>query len=113
MSVLMDTGRVVLTLDPGVCRLTSKIEVYPEGDEFRCKIESRCTHVQDFASQLDGFTMMDVIKMPFCENKVYAVGGRTLKHSACPVPMAVLKAAEVAAGLGLKRDVHVTFEKTT
>jgi hypothetical protein len=55
--------------------------------------------------------MMDVMKMPFSDNKVYVTGGRTLKHSTCPLPMAVLKGFEVAAGLALKRDVTVIFNK--
>ena len=55
--------------------------------------------------------MMDAMRMPFSENKVYAIGGRTLKHATCPLPMAALKGMEVAAGLGLKRDVLVSFDK--
>jgi hypothetical protein len=55
--------------------------------------------------------MMDVLRMPYSENKVYEIGGRTLKHSTCPLPMALLKGFEVAAGLGLKRDVVVAFDK--
>jgi hypothetical protein len=47
----------------------------------------------------------------FSENKVYVIGGKTLKHSTCPMPMAVLKGLEVAAGLALKRDVVVAFDK--
>jgi hypothetical protein len=55
--------------------------------------------------------MMDVMKMPFSDNKVYIIGGRTLKHTTCPLPMAVLKGFEVAAGLALKRDVSVVFDR--
>ena len=109
--VLLDTGKATITVDPGVCRLVSKVEVWMEDDILKCHIESACKHVQEMAAKLDDMTMVDVIKMPFSENKVYQVAGRTLKHSTCVLPAAVLKAAEVAAGLGLKRDVHLTFEK--
>ncbi|MGD1060649.1 MAG: hypothetical protein ABR879_04250 [Methanomassiliicoccales archaeon] len=109
--VLLDTERVVLVVDPGVCRLTSKIEAWSEDGVVKCKIESRCLHVQEFAEKLEGMSMMDIVKMPFSENKVFQVGGTTLKHSTCVVPTAVLKAMEAAAGLGLKKDVCLKFQK--
>jgi hypothetical protein len=49
------------------------------------------------------------MKMP-SDNKVYIVGGKTLKHSTRPLPITVLKGFGVTAGLALKKDVHVVFE---
>jgi hypothetical protein len=111
MGVLLDNERVVIVVEPGVCRLTSKIEAWSEDGVVRCKIESGCGHVRDFAEKLDGMALMDIVKMPFSENKVFQVGGRTLKHSTCILPTATLKAMEVAAGLGLKKDVSLKFQK--
>jgi hypothetical protein len=109
----MDQGRVSLNVDPGVCRLKAKVECWMENDLLRCSISSGCKHVEDFAKALEneGFDMMEVMRMPFAENKAYIIGGRTLKHSTCPLPLAVLKGMEVAAGLALKRDVLVNFDK--
>ena len=112
MGVLLDKGKVVMVVEPGVCRLVSKIEVWPEGDELKCTIESGCQHVREFASKIEGIKTMDIIKMPFSENKVYQVGGKTLKHSTCVLPAAVLKGMEAAAGLGLKKDVSIKFQRT-
>ena len=56
------------------------------------------------------FDMFDIVKMPFRENPIYELGGKFLKHSACPLPMAMIKAGEVVTGMGLKRSVTVTFE---
>ena len=111
--LLMEQERVSLHVDPGVCRFKAKIECWMEGDQLRCHISSGCKHVQDFAEALakEKLEMMDAMRMPFSENKVYAIGGRTLKHATCPLPMAALKGMEVAAGLGLKRDVLVSFDK--
>jgi hypothetical protein len=111
MGVLLDNERVVLVIEPGVCRLTSKVEVWSEDGVLRCKIESGCAHVREFAERLDGVQMADIIKMPYSENKVYQVAGKTLKHSTCILPAAVLKAMEAAAGLALKRDVSLRFER--
>jgi hypothetical protein len=109
--VLMDQGKVSLQVDPGVCRFKAKIECWVEDDLLRCSIISGCKHVQDFAAAIEPMEMMDAMRMPFSENKVYVIGGKTLKHSTCPMPMAVLKGFEVAAGLALKRDVVVAFDK--
>jgi len=50
-----------------------------------------------------------VMRMPYVDNAVYQICGEVLKHSACPVPMAMIKCAEAAAELGLKRSVVVEF----
>lgn len=110
-SFTLDQQKVTLHVDSGVCRFKARIECWMEEGQLRCSISSGCKHVQDFAAALEPYDMMDVMRMPFSENKVYIVGGRTLKHSTCPVPMAMLKGCEVAAGLALKRDVTVTFDK--
>lgn len=109
--VMLDQERVSVTVEPGVCRFVAKISGWMEDGMMVCEIKSGCKHVQDFANALEPVPIMDVVKMPFCENKVYEVGGRTLKHSTCPIPMALLKVYEAAGGLGLKRDVHVVFDK--
>ena len=45
------------------------------------------------------------------KNPVYLAAARHLKHAACPVPAAVLKALEVEAGLNVKKDATIVFEK--
>jgi hypothetical protein len=107
----LEQQRVTLHVDPGVCRFKAKIECWTDDMLLRCEITSGCKHVQDFADALEPMELMDVLHMPFSENKVYVIGGRTLKHSTCPLPMAALKGMEVAAGLALKRDVIVSFDK--
>jgi hypothetical protein len=110
-NLLLNQGKVSLNVDSGVCRFNAKIECWSEDDLLKCTIKSGCKHVQDFAAAMEPYDMMDVMKMPFSDNKVYIVGGKTLKHSTCPLPMAVLKGFEVTAGLALKKDVHVVFDR--
>jgi hypothetical protein len=108
--VMLEQQKVVLMVDPGVCRFKAKVTTWMEEGKLRCHIETGCKHVQEFAAALGPCEMMEVLHMPFSENQVYEVGGRTLKHATCPLPMAVLKGFEVSAGLGLKRAVSVVFE---
>ncbi len=67
-------------------------------------------HVKLLASELKcGLSPFDALKMPFSENPIYTICGKAIAHSACPVPSALVKCAEVASGLGLKRNVHFEF----
>ena len=111
LGAFMGSERVRLTVDTGVCRFPATVECWVEGLNVRCSITSKCKHVQEFGAALEPIGMLDIMTMPFSENKVYQAGGRTLKHSTCPMPMAVLKGMEAAAQLALKRDVTVIFDK--
>ena len=42
------------------------------------------------------------------ENPVCRAAGPRLKHAACPVPAAIIKALEVAAGLNVPKDATIT-----
>jgi hypothetical protein len=110
--VLANAGPVVaVMLDPGVCQFKSKISVTMNEDrQLVYKIDSQCPHVKKMSAEMPLFDMFDIMKMPFGENPIYEVGGKFLKHSACPLPMAMIKAGEVVTGMGLKRTVTVSFE---
>jgi hypothetical protein len=102
---------VVIMLDPGVCQFKGRISVTMDEDRhLTYKIDSQCPYVKKMTADMPPFEMFDVIKMPFCENPIYEHSGKYLKHSACPVPMAMVKAGEVVTGMGLKRSVTMVFE---
>jgi len=43
------------------------------------------------------------------ESVVYQSAARHIRHTACPIPAAILKAIEVEAGIALPKDVTITF----
>ena len=102
---------VAMDLDCGACRFHAHITVVMEDGELVYTIESECPHVKRLAQKFKREPMMAAMKMPFSENEIYLACGKELKHSACPVPMALIKGSEVAAGLGLKREVKLEFKK--
>jgi hypothetical protein len=106
-----EPGRVCLTVDPGVCRFKTKIfAIYVDG-AIHFDIETDCPHVKKVKGELaEDLSPFDALKMPFSANPVYEACGKVLAHSACPVPSAIIKSVEVAAGLGLKRTVRFEFE---
>ena len=43
------------------------------------------------------------------ESAVYRSAGQHIRHTACPIPAAILKAIEVEVGIALPKDVTITF----
>ncbi len=101
-----------LCIDAGVCRFRTTIWVRTDDEgNILYEIESGCPHVKKVQACLPrDMTPFDALKMPFSENPIYECCGKILVHSACPVPSGLIKAAEVAAGFGLKRNVSFTFD---
>ncbi|MBI3361763.1 MAG: hypothetical protein HY023_11710 [Chloroflexi bacterium] len=44
------------------------------------------------------------------ESAVYASAAKHIRHTACPIPTAILKAIEVEVGIALPKDVTITFK---
>ena len=101
----------------GICGFTSTIEASPNGaGPFRVHlhVESECPDVQNLAAEIQ-----EVDAMAECLGRgaggaspvVLEAGRRCLRHLACPVPVAIIKAIEVAAGLALPKDVSITITR--
>jgi tRNA threonylcarbamoyladenosine modification (KEOPS) complex Cgi121 subunit len=45
----------------------------------------------------------------FHNNPIYLSAAKHLKHAACPVPSAILKAIETEAGMNVPKDVRIEF----
>jgi hypothetical protein len=46
------------------------------------------------------------------ESVVYQSAARHIRHTACPIPAAILKAIEVEVGIALPQDVTITFSNS-
>jgi len=73
-------------------------------------VETDCAMVQKMAAEIASLGRRDALT-GMLSNPVYLAAGRHLKHAACPVPSAVLKALEVEAGLNVPKDATITFSK--
>jgi hypothetical protein len=78
-----------------------------EGSRCLVRIESDCPSVQELGKEL---TTVD----PFQEISFRGPGPQTLRlgaqhctHTACPVPVGIIKAIEVAAGLALPAEAVI------
>jgi hypothetical protein len=105
------SDKVVVNVDPGACRLHSQIIGWIDDDgKLKAHITSDCKYVVEFGKHLHPMDVMEVLRMPYCENTIYIEAGMTLKHSTCAVPLALLKCLEATGGMAVKRDVLLTFQ---
>ena len=84
-----------------------------EGSKCAISIESECDAIQQLGAAL---TQVE----PFQEITLRGKGPLTLqmaaqhcRHAACPVPVGIIKAIEVAAGLALPADVTIKLSKSS
>jgi hypothetical protein len=73
-------------------------------------LESECEMVMKMLEDISSIEMRQLFTNHI-NNPVYRSAAMHLKHTACPVPGAILKAAEVELGLCLAKDVNISFIK--
>jgi hypothetical protein len=97
-------------VQPGSCGCSVSITAKKgPGKDISVTIETDCKMVQKMAADvktLDRFAAL----AGFTTNPVYQSAGKHLKHAACPVPSAILKAIEVEAGLNVAKDATIVFK---
>jgi hypothetical protein len=101
---------VCMTVNPGICGFGCVIRAV-KMDSRRVALEitdSDCGQIKKLAERLNRILLKDMFA-PISRNPVYALTEKSGCHLSCPVPMAVIKAAEVAFGLALPRDVQIRF----
>jgi hypothetical protein len=96
----------------GICGFTTDVETRMDGSNCNLSIESECNSIQRLAAEL---RRVD----PFREITFRGEGPLTLQlaskycpHPACPVPVGIIKAVEVEAGLALPADVTIKISKS-
>lgn len=105
-------------IDPGICGLPTTVRAEMDGQIHRCKlsIESECVAIRKLADELQEVDPLQEIALRRGNGpQVLHLGRQYCSHAACPVPVGIIKAVEVAAGLALPADVsmRVSAEEST
>ena len=97
----------------GICGMQSRIEttLLDDGRTVRVEIESSCESVRRLAGQLSEVNAYQEISYRKEGPRTLQLARECLPHTACPVPAAIIKAVEVAAGLALPADVMIKISK--
>jgi hypothetical protein len=99
-----------VVVNPGICDKHATVEVVKVGKRrVRVEITSDCEMVTKMGKSLAELDHGDALK-PHVSSSIYKCASRCRLHTSCPVPMAILKAIEVEAGLTLPRPVLIRFE---
>lgn len=97
--------------EPGVCGFTCFIEAKrKDSGHVSIKImDSECKQIQHLSKTIKEIRLKELFE-PITQNPVYVSAQRAGCHPSCPIPMAVLKAVEVAMDMALPREVLIRFE---
>jgi hypothetical protein len=104
---------IIAEVSPGACGLASRIKASsPDGTRVLIEIESDCAKVQAYAAQvneLDAFE--ELLSKPVGQTSPVLLAAEHHLHTTCLLPLAVLKAAESAAGLALPQGACIELER--
>ncbi len=100
-----------LVVDAGICGNTTTIDVVSlSSHKVTVTVTSDCEVVSKMGEELKGLDWLSLWKQEGDGYSAYKAASQSTRHFMCPVPVAVLKAIEVEAGLALPKDVTFSFK---
>jgi hypothetical protein len=96
----------------GICGFTATVETRMEGRQCLVSIDSECDAVQRLGEELKEVNPFQEITFRGEGPLTLRLGAKQCRHTACPVPVGIIKAIEVEAGLALPADVTITLSRT-
>jgi hypothetical protein len=106
----LNSKRCCISVEPGICGFCCQVQAWQQNKKSAfIKISgSDCKLVQKLAENIKEITVHDIFTR-HSANPVYKAAEQAGCHLSCPVPVAVLKAAEAALELALPRKASITF----
>jgi hypothetical protein len=99
-------------IDSGICGFTTTVETRMDGRNCLVSIESDCDAIQRLGEELQEVEPFQEITFRGQGPRTLALGAKHCYHTACPVPVGIIKAIEVEAGLALPADATIKPSKT-
>ena len=96
-------------VDSGVCKMRTLITAKEDMGMVNVTIKSDCPNVLKLSWGLKPICAYTEVEANVYDSDVYRLADSNIPHAACPVPAGIIKAVEVAGGLGLKRDCSIRF----
>lgn len=97
---------------PGNCGFTTTVETRLEDDVCKVAVVSECKAIQKLAQELTEVNPYQEISFRRNIPLILQMGAKFCTHAACPVPVGIIKAVEIAAGLALPTDVTIKLSQT-
>jgi hypothetical protein len=96
----------------GNCGFLTHVETTMNGNVCKIHITSDCAAIQRMAEELTEVNPYKEISFKRAMPKTHEMGIKYCTHAACPVPVGIIKAIEIEAGLALPTDVIIKLSKT-
>ena len=96
----------------GICGFNTSVETKMNGSECEISIESECKSIQKLAESLKSVNPFGEISFRGEGPETFRMASQHCAHTACPVPVGIIKAIEIAAGLALPADVTIKLSKS-
>jgi hypothetical protein len=103
--------KVTISVDPGICGFTCQVSAV-RTTKWSAKVEvigSECKMINQLTASLPEITVQDLF-VPHTKNLIFKSTEQVHCHLCCPVPIAIIKASEVALELALPKDVLISFK---
>lgn len=81
------------------------------GSTCKISVQSECKAIRKLAEDLKQVEPMNEISTRRNTPVILQKGALYCTHAACPVPVGIIKAVEIEAGLALPTDVSIRLEK--
>lgn len=95
----------------GNCGYITHVETTMVGNVCKIDIDSDCPAIQRLAQELTEADPFKEISFKRALPKTHELGVKYCTHAACPVPVGIIKAIEIEAGLALPTDVSIKLSK--
>lgn len=96
----------------GICGFTTTVEASQEGSKVKLFIESDCDAIQRLGEELTEVEPFQEISFRGQGPHTLKMGAKHCTHAACPVPVGIIKAIEVEAGLALPADAIIKLSRS-
>jgi hypothetical protein len=100
-------------INSGICGFTANVETRMVGSRCTVSVESDCDAIQRLAEELTEVEPFQEISFRGEGPRALQLGAKHCYHPACPVPVGIIKAIEVEAGLALPADAAISLSKTS
>lgn len=98
-------------ISSGICGFSATVRTQSEGSKVKITIESECQAIQDLAAELTEVDPFQEITFRRNGPRSLELGAKHCYHTACPVPVGIIKAVEIEAGLALPQDAVIKLSK--
>ena len=99
-------------IHPGNCGYITTVEAWLDGaGHVTLSVHSQCKAIQRLAENLTRVDPHQEVSFRGEMPSVLTMGTKYCSHAACPVPVGIIKAIEVAAGLALPGEVTIKVTK--